>query len=107
MLGSIGFDVVNELEYLRPLCSPVIIGHSMPQIQYHYYATSSGNDTVLLETKIIHRFVHSFLYLLPIRSPLNELVDILFTRRPIISINGKTDIVIGYVPLADRPLHIE
>ena len=38
---------------------------------------TSTNDTVLLETQIIHRLVHRFFNLLPVRPALDELVNVL------------------------------
>ena len=45
--------------------------------EQHQYSTMLGNDTIFLETEIIHRLVNSLLYFLPIRSPLDKFVHIL------------------------------
>lgn len=44
---------------------------------YPMYQYNSTNNTILLETEIIHRLVNRFLNLLPIRSMLDELVYVL------------------------------
>ena len=41
------------------------------------YYNMSTNYTIFLEAKVIHRFVHSLLYLLPVSSTLDEFVDVL------------------------------
>lgn len=62
----------------------------------------SADNTIFLEAEIVHGFIYRLLYLFPVRSPLDELVDVLHScERASTAVDQKG------LPLACRPLRNE